>query len=256
MLSLFYLGHEFDSRCGAGSEHIRGLDIGCGSNLIYPLLGASMFGWKFTAADVERCAVDNASSILEQNHALKQLITVRLCNQFEASGTSDEGHCATCNNAIDMDAEALQCSESSRFSGPLINAVQDGEVYDFCMCNPPFFTTIDHAKQNSKTDFGGTHAEMSCVGGEESFTMAMVADSLRLRGRIHWYTTMFGKKSTFRTIRKYVKGVSAVSAVRSLEMTPSRTARWCLAWSFTVPREMASQPLQGLSCLTNGCSIK
>jgi 23S rRNA (adenine1618-N6)-methyltransferase len=261
MVPSFILEQHVDSHwhTDAGCEHIRGLDIGCGSNLIYPLLGASAFGWQFTAADIETCAIDNARNILQQNDALKQLITVRLCEQYKPSGRSEEWHRAASSNTADghgsMD-EASPCSESSQLSGPLMNAVQDSEVYDFCMCNPPFFSTINHAKQNGRTDFGGTTAEMSCEGGEETFTMAMVADSLRLRGRVHWYTTMFGKKSTFRTVRKYVKGLSAVSAVRSLELAPSQTARWLLAWSFRVPWEMSSKPLQGLCRLSSDRSKK
>lgn len=248
-----------DTYPDAGAEHICGVDIGCGSNLIYPLLGASTFGWQFTAVDTEQCAVENACSILEQNHALNQLITVRLCSQCSLTGPVEECHHVTSINADvpqDMPVAALkhgtgtQCGESSQVvPGPLLNAVLDGEVYDFCMCNPPFFTTLDQAKQNGRTDFGGTRAEMACEGGEEAFTMAMVADSLRLKGQVHWYTTMFGKKATFRTVRKYVKRLSAVSAVRSLELAPSQTARWLLAWSFTVPREMAMKPLQGLAML-------
>lgn len=117
------------------------------------------------------------------------------------------------------------------------------------MCNPPFFSTMGHAKQNARTDFGGTRAEMACDGGEEKFTMGIVDDSLRLKGRVHWYTTMFGKKATFRAVRKYVKSLSAISAVRSLEIAPSQTARWLLAWSFQVPKELATKPLQGLATL-------
>ena len=247
-----------ECRVDAGADHIRGLDIGCGSNLIYPLLGASKFGWEFTAADSDQSAVANACSILERNHGLKQLITTRLCCQHNLTRASDSSQNLTECGAVVEFSESLaalkheaasQCHDSVQVGGPLLHAMREGEVYDFCMCNPPFFTSMVHAKQNARTDFGGTRAEMACEGGEEAFTSAIVHDSVRLKGRVHWYTTMFGKKATFRAVRKYVKSLRAVSAVRSLEIAPSQTARWLLAWSFQVPREKAAKPLQGLAIL-------
>lgn len=227
---------------------MRGLDIGCGGNLIYPLLGASIFDWHFTAVDTEECAIENACSILERNQRHKQLILLRHTKQCELSGTSPN---APPSRSSDDGTPSSACG-SRKPPGPLRNSVHDDEEYDFCMCNPPFFTSTDHAKQNGKTDYGGTSAEMACLGGEEAFTMAMVNDSILLNDKVHWYTTMFGKKSTFKTVRKYVKSLQGVSAVRSLDLAPGRTVRWLLAWSFTVPREEASQALQGLALLPQG----
>ena len=99
----------------------------------------------------------------------------------------------------------------------------------FCMCNPPFFESLDEAGRNPATAYGGTAAEMvypgghpasrghiarrcrpahaptTCpapamppAGGELAFVSALVADSLRLRGAVHWYTSMVGKKATLR----------------------------------------------------------
>jgi 23S rRNA A1618 N6-methylase RlmF len=40
----------------------------------------------------------------------------------------------------------------------------------------------------------GTPEEMVCPGGELAFVRRMAAESSELRGRIHWYTSMVGKK--------------------------------------------------------------
>lgn len=61
----------------AESGNVRVLDIGCGANLIYPLLGSSMHGWAFVAADITHVAITWALSNLRANPHLEPLIEVR-----------------------------------------------------------------------------------------------------------------------------------------------------------------------------------
>jgi hypothetical protein len=56
---------------------VRGLDIGCGANLVYPLLGAAMLGWHFVGVDVTPVALEWARLNREANPALSGLIEVR-----------------------------------------------------------------------------------------------------------------------------------------------------------------------------------
>jgi 23S rRNA (adenine1618-N6)-methyltransferase len=49
------------------------------------------------------------------------------------------------------------------------------------MCNPPFFESMEEAGQNPGTAFSGTAEEMTCEGGEMSFVMQMIKDSLQLQ---------------------------------------------------------------------------
>ena len=44
--------------------------------------------------------------------------------------------------------------------------------------------------------------EMCYPGGEEAFTRRLLDESLVMKDRVHWYTTMCGKKQTL--IKKYV----------------------------------------------------
>ena len=39
--------------------------------------------------------------------------------------------------------------------GILLPAVQDGETFSFCMCNPPFFETLQEARRNPHTAYAG-----------------------------------------------------------------------------------------------------
>ena len=115
--------------------------------------------------------------------------------------------------------------------GVLLPAIRADEQFAFCMCNPPFFETMAEAEQNPSTDFGGTEAEMCCEGGEDAFTRRIYADSLRLRERVHWYTTMCGKKDTMKRLRRLLE-VRRVPAVRTATFHQGRTTRWGVAWSF------------------------
>lgn len=71
------------SICAASLLHVRagqvvGLDIGCGANLIYPLLGAAQHGWRFVGTDVTDVAVAGAHANLAANPHLAPLIEVTL----------------------------------------------------------------------------------------------------------------------------------------------------------------------------------
>jgi hypothetical protein len=61
----------------------RGLDIGCGANLIYCLLGASLYGWHMTGVDVTQVAQNWAQRNLQANPQLAHLLEVRLVGQQE-----------------------------------------------------------------------------------------------------------------------------------------------------------------------------
>jgi 23S rRNA A1618 N6-methylase RlmF len=39
-------------------------------------------------------------------------------------------------------------------------------------------------------------------GGELAFVRAMIADSRVLRSRVHWYSSMCGKKATLKALRQ------------------------------------------------------
>ena len=61
-------------------------------------------------------------------------------------------------------SESLDGDEFASTSVPsdhvLVGVVKEGERYDFCMCNPPFFESIEDAGLNPKTACGGTPKEM------------------------------------------------------------------------------------------------
>lgn len=101
-----------------GSEPIRGIDVGTGASCIYPLLAAAMHpNWSFVATELDARSLASAMSNVAQN-ALQGRIDVR------AAGTQTD----------------------AVLRGSWLKWPADGEAaeqqYDFCMCNPPFFTSV------------------------------------------------------------------------------------------------------------------
>lgn len=71
--------------------------------MIYPLLGASKFGWHFVATELDKGSIENIATIIEKNK-LSEQIEVRIPK-------------ATI----------------------LLDIIKKDEHFDFCVCNPPFF---------------------------------------------------------------------------------------------------------------------
>ncbi|KAI7842940.1 hypothetical protein COHA_003449 [Chlorella ohadii] len=264
-----------------GGGMVIGLDIGCGANLIYPLLGACLAGWRMIGADCTPAALEWAARNLGANPQLAGLIELRAVGMQPeqaaylqaavagaaagkagaagtagaaskagpepaaetgapaagqdgaaavpaaaegpgtsgqaaaagaADGTSDaQAAAAQAQAEAEVEAEAVAAealaaapavasaapapvlrlsASQAAGSGIISGALRKGEQIAFCMCNPPFFESLEEAGRNPATAYGGTAPEMVYPGGELAFVSGMVQDSLALRGAVHWYTTM------------------------------------------------------------------
>ncbi|ELK27002.1 Methyltransferase-like protein 16 [Myotis davidii] len=192
----------------------RGIDIGTGASCIYPLLGSTLNGWYFLATEVDDMCFNYAKKNVEQNN-LSDLIKVVKVPQ----------------KTLLMDA----LKEESEI------------IYDFCMCNPPFFANQLEAKgvnsRNSRrpppssVNTGGI-TEIMAEGGELEFVKRIIHDSLQLKKRLRWYSCMLGKKCSLAPLKEELR-VQGVPKVTYTEFCQGRTMRWALAWSFyddvTVP---------------------
>ncbi|XP_061683787.1 RNA N6-adenosine-methyltransferase mettl16 isoform X2 [Syngnathoides biaculeatus] len=204
----------------------RGIDIGTGASCIYPLLGASMNGWYFLATEVDDICFEYATRNVEQNR-LSDLVKVVKVPQ----------------KTLLMDA----LKEETEL------------VYDFCMCNPPFFANQLEAKgvnsrnawrpPPSSVNTGGV-TEIMAEGGELEFVKRIIHDSLQLKKRLRWYSCMLGKKCSLAPLKEELRK-QGVPTVTHTEFCQGRTMRWALAWSFyddvTVP--VALKELQAKASL-------
>ncbi|KAG2493072.1 hypothetical protein HYH03_008735 [Edaphochlamys debaryana] len=282
---------------------IRGMDVGCGANFIYCLLGAVLYGWSMVGVDVTKVAVKCCHKLIRENAKLAPLLEVRDLSALHpelqspdaaapagagardakrrgrkrpaegqdpeqperaaeegsaggdaagAEGAAEEpeaggaaaGEEGAAGRGDGGEGAEEAADELGNSAGILLPAFTDEqETFAFTVCNPPFFESMHEAAQNPNTAFGGTSAEMVCPGGELAFVLRMVVESEELQERVHWFTTMVGKKTTLKAIRKELHSRS-VTALRTTELAQGRTSRWAVAWSWRVPPNKATEPLR------------
>ncbi|GKA60873.1 methyltransferase-like protein 16 isoform X1 [Tanacetum coccineum] len=213
---------------------IKGLDIGTGANCIYPLLGASLLGWSFVGTDVTDVALEWAERNVKNNPQISELIEIRKVDYEKQMIDQDTNDDESYTN-ISRNTEQT-CDENKSYHGApiLAGVVKSGETFDFCMCNPPFFESMEESGLNPNTSCGGTPAEMVCPGGEQAFISRMIQDSVQLKQSFRWYTSMVGKKSSLKSLTSKLREVG-VSVVKTTEFVQGQTCRWGIAWSFVPP---------------------
>lgn len=150
-------------------------------------------------ADVTDVALEWAERNVKSNPHLSELIEIRKVGNARKNISKEEG---AVNGQLATETEpssediigeetepgALKLSEVIADSDKvydemsvLLGVVKDGENFDFCMCNPPFFESMEEAGLNPKTSCGGTPAEMVFPGGEKAFITRIIEDSVVLK---------------------------------------------------------------------------
>ncbi|KAH9871006.1 hypothetical protein J1614_006580 [Plenodomus biglobosus] len=199
---------------------VVGLDIGTGASAIYTMLClASRPNWSMCATDIDKSSFDSAA----RNLALNGLMTR---------------------------TTLLQTTSSQ----PLIPLQAIGkETLDFIICNPPFFTDQAEMRDSLKGEgkswrpnavCTGTEVEMVCPGGDLGFVTRIVDESLVLREKVAWYTSMFGKLDSAKAIITLLKQHEITNWAVGVVDTGGSTKRWLVAWSFGSlrPRNATARP--------------
>ncbi|KAI0545325.1 hypothetical protein F4679DRAFT_480906 [Xylaria curta] len=190
---------------------MMGLDIGTGASAIYPLLAcAQRAGWGFIATDIDAESLSSARENVRLNGLESR---IRIVDR----GGSEE-------SLIPLDELSL-------------------ESLDFVMVNPPFYSSetelLELAQQKSQPPHSactGAPVEMVCEGGEIKFVGRMIEESLRLGGRVQWYTAMLGKLSSLEALVEILRGHDINNFAVTTFVQGSKTRRWGLAWSFLARR--------------------
>eukprot|EP00668_Euglena_longa_P044366 GGOE01059014.1.p1 GENE.GGOE01059014.1~~GGOE01059014.1.p1 ORF type:complete len:481 (-),score=108.40 GGOE01059014.1:114-1517(-) len=203
----------------------RGIDIGTGASCIYPLLGTTLFGFRFLATDTDEDSLLWAGRNIASN------------------GWEDKIH-----TRLQKDSAAV-----------LKGVVDPQERYDFVVCNPPFFDLVENTSSSTCNDVdtsdddasprmgghGGANpcqprrdratvmraGEHSTEGGEVSFIGRMIDESLALREQVVWYSTMLGCKRSLSILRRRL-GQERGLSLRCTTISHGRTTRWLLGWTF------------------------
>ncbi|MFT7463862.1 MAG: 23S rRNA (adenine1618-N6)-methyltransferase [Pseudohongiellaceae bacterium] len=219
------------------------LDIGTGANCIYPLIGASEYGWRFVATETDPDACAWAAHLVEAQPTVSELIVCR------------------------QQLSPLQCFEG---------VVQPGEQFDLCLSNPPFHasaeeaalgnlrkrrnlargsskrpakqrpsqgsandaesTTVSDSAAASDRNFAGRPSELWCPGGELAFVQRMITESAQRPELCRWFTSLVSKRSHLAQLTRDLKAVKAVD-ITTLDMAHGQKQSRLLAWSFQSPTE-------------------
>ena len=197
-------------------ETVQGLDIGIGSNCIYPIIGNSVYNWSFVGTDIDENAIQNCKKIIENNPKL-------------------------------VDAISLQLQVESRFI--FKNIITQEDKFTFTICNPPFHSSAAEATKSSLQkvnnlepsnkdkitkpilNFGGQNAELWCEGGELGFITQMIFESAKYPLQSFWFTTLVSKKENLSSLYKTLNKVSAVE-VKTIAMAQGQKTSRILAWTF------------------------
>ncbi|OKL62360.1 hypothetical protein UA08_03054 [Talaromyces atroroseus] len=127
---------------------------------------------------------------------------------------------------------------------------------DFVMCNPPFYESEEEltssAAAKSRPPFTactGSAVEMITPGGEVAFVSAIVMQSVDLKTRVLWFTSMLGKLSSVSVIVQKLLDIGIKNWAVTEFVQGKGTRRWAVGWSFSDwrPRSDASRGITTLS---------
>lgn len=62
--------------------------------------------------------------------------------------------------------------------------MDDRDKFDFTVCNPPFFSSLDQTAQNESRVCNATANELVCEGGELTFITNMIQQSVKRKHQI------------------------------------------------------------------------
>ncbi|AGH82094.1 23S rRNA mA1618 methyltransferase [Psychromonas sp. CNPT3] len=196
------------------SAQVKVLDIGCGANCIYPLLGSQIYNWSFVGVDIDTLAIKIANLLIKSNKVLNKKIKTR-----------------------------LQKQPKSIFNG----IIQPQDKFTLSMCNPPFHASMEKALAGStrkvnnlnkgktnvpvKLNFAGQETELCCAGGEIAFLKQMVTESVQYAQQVLWFTSLVSKSENIAPLKKLLKQLN-VPKVQVIKMQQGQKISRFIAWSF------------------------
>ncbi|KAH6907499.1 methyltransferase 10 domain-containing protein [Coprinopsis sp. MPI-PUGE-AT-0042] len=197
---------------------VRGLDVGTGASAIYPLLACSLDEtWTMIATELDEASYTCAKANVDRNSVGSRIDVYRV--------------------------------DGARIFEPLYH-LQPSEQIDFSMCNPPFYSSKDEVDtlRTSKEELPAqvcTGGELEMIyppppsseedwekeGGEVAFVGRMVMESLQLRAKCRWYTSMLGRLSSVPKVEELLRRHDITNYIIT-KFVQGRTRRWAIGWSF------------------------
>lgn len=195
------------------NKKIRCIDIGVGSNCIFPIIGVIEYGWSFVGTEINNDSLINARKIVEMNESLRDKVEIR-----------------------------YQEDSFSIFRG----IIKQGEFFNLSICNPPFHSSNEEAKKVSKRkesnlkhtkidnpnlNFKGQENELWCKGGELSFIKSMIEESHLYRNNVNWFTTLVSNEDNLSKLIKALKN-NYIREYKIIPMEHGNKKTRILAWRY------------------------
>lgn len=196
---------------------VKGVDIGVGANLVYPLIAHRSYGWKMLGTDINQDSLANAQQILDHN--------------------------------LDL-SSGIQLKQQPHSDYIFKNIISTEDRFTFSMCNPPFHDSEESALKGNlrKTknlnkskvckpllNFGGQQSELWCEGGELAFITKMINESALYSSQVLWFTCLVSKKDNLYKLTSLLKKIKAVE-IRTIDMAQGQKISRIVAWTF-VPQQ-------------------
>jgi 23S rRNA (adenine1618-N6)-methyltransferase len=188
-------------------------------------------------ADVTDVALEWAGKNIKNNPHISQLIEIRKVEIHEESPMEElhNDELVFCETKTELSGSTVRkevdplpstsfdphADAKKRYNGPpvLLGVVRDSEKFDFCMCNPPFFESMEEAGLNPKTSCGGTPEEMICPGGEKAFITRIIEDSAVLTHSFRYYPCLL-------KLFLLISHVSRYTLLENLDFFVGGTLQW------------------------------
>lgn len=184
------------------------LDIGTGSNCIYPLIAHSEFGWKVTGSEIDQVALKNAQSIILENKLSEE---IKIIHQDNANKIFE-------------------------------NIIKPDDFFQLSICNPPFHSSAREAAESTmrknknlglnkyNENFGGQNAELWCRGGEKDFILKMINESVLYKKNCNWFSSLVSKSETLPFLYEEFKKLG-IRNIRTIDMSQGQKKSRIIAWS-------------------------
>lgn len=194
------------------------LDIGVGASCIYPIIGATEFGWNFIGSDIDPKSMASAQHIINSNSSLTDKIECR-----------------------------LQANSNNVFHGILGKE----DKIEVTLCNPPFHSSIEDAQKgtrrkirnlsgktvkNPELNFAGISNELIGDGGENKFIRNLIRESEKSSKNCYWFSTLVSKQSNLKGFYKVLDKIETAQ-VKWIPLGTANKSSRILAWTFLSSEE-------------------
>lgn len=196
----------------ATGKQINLLDIGCGANLIYPIIANRSYGWRCVGTDIDAVALKAARLIIDSNPKLQGQINLR------------------------------RQSDSNNI---LRGIIKSSDTFALTVCNPPFYgsaaeaaaanqrkrTNLKLADSPQQRNFAGQQHELWCPGGELAFIKQLIAESVEFASQVGWFSSLVSQQRHVKALIVAARQAGAVE-VKQVNMQQGQKSSQLLAWRF------------------------